>query len=152
LCIVLSHSGVTGTHHQNDGLTGRNDGVLGSHKHDNNTSTLPGGAAYQQQDGYAGQDGRGPGAYNTTQGGYGDNNTRTSVGHSQGTHGGVLGNDHHSSNDKGLFGRKKDDLETSLTDEQKAKAELDAAMARHEQARQHAAKQLTDRESAAEEE
>lgn len=122
--------------------------MTGSNRHEG--STLPGGAA-----GYGGHgtDSRAPGAYNNNDGldqrggAYGESNT----------HGGILGGHHdnntHGSHEKGgLLGRKKDDLEESLTREQKAKAELDAAMARHNEARQHADKQLNEKERAAEEE
>lgn len=112
--------------------------MTGSDKHSG--STLPGGAA-----GYGGQgqDTRAPGTYNTQ-----DNYGRE---HGTSHDSGLTGHqDKHSSSGGGLLGRKKDDLEESLSREQKAKAELDAAMARHNEARTHADQQLTAKEKAAE--
>jgi hypothetical protein len=111
--------------------------LTGSDKHAGNT--LPGGAAGF---GGHGQDTRAPGAYNT-QDGYGREQGTTHDAGLTGHH------DKHSSSGGGLLGRKKDDLEDSLSREQKAKAELDAAMARHNEARTHADRQLNEKEQAA---
>lgn len=134
--------GTSGGHH--GGLTD----TTGRH----GDSTLPGGAAAYGAD----DANRGPGAYDTLgesgrRDAYGDGNNASG-------HGGVLGDrrdghegrhGEHGSSDKGFLGRKKDDLEDSLSREQKAKAELDAAMAKHNEARSHADKQLSERENAA---
>lgn len=141
------HTGLPGSHNDQHSSTGGHHGLTGSSTHDRRD--LPGGAAgYSGQD-PRGQDPRGPGAYSNNDslaqhgGAHGTSNTHGS---------GLTGHhDGHSSHEKGglLGGRKKDDLDDSLTREQKAKADLDAALARHEEARTHADKQLNAKEQAA---
>ena len=92
--------------------------------HHNNTQGYPAGAATGA-----------PGAYNDGTTGYGADPHHTTT----------AGN---SSSGGGLF-KKKDDLEDSLEKERRAKAELDAAMAKHQAAQQDASGRLQAQEDRA---